>query len=67
MLFRSGILQGEWDTDDTFKTIIDRSHRQNDLVVFDPDPRALVEKMIQLVRQQKEKYSYLYENNKIIK
>lgn len=48
-----GILQGEWETDDTIKQIIARSNRQRDKVVFDPDPKQLVEKVIKLVKEDK--------------
>ncbi|OGI88166.1 hypothetical protein A2995_00310 [Candidatus Nomurabacteria bacterium RIFCSPLOWO2_01_FULL_33_24] len=50
-----GILQGDWDTDETIKTILERGHRLNDNIVFDTDPRSLVEKVIKLVKKQKTK------------
>lgn len=51
-----GILEGDWDTDETLRTIIDRSHRQdhNSKIVFESDPKTLVEKLIVLVKKDKE-------------
>ena len=51
-----GILEGDWDTDETIKTIIERSHRQdhNSKIVFDNNPKTLVEKLIELVKKDKE-------------
>lgn len=51
-----GILEGDWDTDETIKTIIERSHRQshNPKVVFDDHPKSLVEKLIELAKKDKE-------------
>ncbi len=45
-----GILGGEWATTDVIRNIIDKSNRTNSLVVFDNDPKALVAKMIELVK-----------------
>lgn len=56
-----GILEGEWETDEVIRYIIKEGHRPNDKIVFDSDPKALVEKVIELVRQEKSKYGYLYE------
>lgn len=51
-----GILEGDWDTDETLKTIIERSHRQdhNKKVVFDSNPKSLVEKLMELIKKDKE-------------
>ncbi|MBU4479993.1 hypothetical protein KKG48_00930, partial [Patescibacteria group bacterium] len=37
-----GVLEGDWDMDETIKLIIERSHRHNDKIVFDFDPKRLV-------------------------
>ncbi|MEK7192794.1 MAG: hypothetical protein AAB682_01530 [Patescibacteria group bacterium] len=51
-----GILEGEWSTDEVIKNIIDNSNRaeDNQKIIFNPDPKLLVEKIIQLVRKDKE-------------
>jgi len=59
-----GVLEGDWDTSLTFKTIIERGHRPTDKIIFDTDPKALVERVIELVKKDKRNYNYLYEHNK---
>ena len=49
-----GVLEGEWETDETIKIILERGHRPNQKIVFDTDPKRLVEKVIALVRKDKE-------------
>jgi len=49
-----GILKGPWMTDEVIKMIMDNAFRPNELVVFEEDPKILVEKMIALVHKQKE-------------
>lgn len=48
-----GILEGEWETDEVIKNIIDKGHRPNDKIVFDSDPKRLVEKVIELIKKDK--------------
>ncbi len=57
-----GILEGDWDMDETIKLIMERSHRHNDKVVFDSDPKRLVEKVIELVKKDKESTVRAYKN-----
>lgn len=58
-----GILQGSWDTDELLKKFIDSSHRPNDKIVFDSDPKILVEKLIAMVMKDKEKTNAVYDNH----
>jgi len=52
-----GILEGEWATDEVIKLIIEKGHRPNDKIVFDSDPKKLVEKVLALVaKDRKEVY-----------
>jgi uncharacterized protein (TIGR00725 family) len=48
-----GILEGDWSTADTIKEIIERSNYNKDKIVFDSDPKRLVEKVINLVVKNK--------------
>lgn len=48
-----GILRGDWDTDEVIEMIMAKSHRQNDKVVFGDNPKELVEKIIEMVRNDK--------------
>lgn len=52
-----GILEGSWPTDHVFRTIIENSNRVNDRIVYDPDPKTLVEKVLALIAKEKTKKS----------
>jgi uncharacterized protein (TIGR00725 family) len=47
-----GILEGEWTTDEVIKDIIKNSNRTNPNVIFEKDPKVLVEKLIKMVQDQ---------------
>ena len=49
-----GVLIGEWATDEVIKNIIDNSHRENPYVVFEKDPKVMIEKLIEMVKKQEE-------------
>jgi uncharacterized protein (TIGR00725 family) len=48
-----GILEADWETDEVLKMIINNGHRANDRIVFDTDPKALVERVVELVNKDK--------------
>jgi uncharacterized protein (TIGR00725 family) len=48
-----GILEADWETDEVIKDILANGHRPNDLIVFDSDPKALVERVLEMVKKQK--------------
>ncbi len=48
-----GVLEGEWETDELIKEIIARSHRGPGKVVYDPDPKKLIEKVMDLIKKEK--------------
>lgn len=48
-----GILEGAWETDEVIRNMVEKSNRKNDLIVYDSDPKALVEKVIALIHAQK--------------
>jgi len=52
-----GVLEGCWETDETLKTILERGHRSNDKIIFDDDPKRLVQKIIEMVEVDKERLS----------
>lgn len=52
-----GILEEDWDTDDIIKTIIEKGHRPTDKVIFDTDPKALVERLMEMIRKDKEHHT----------
>lgn len=57
-----GVLEGEWLSDETFKTILERSNRAFSKVVFDTNPQRLVQKVIELVKkdQLENRMTYTY-------
>ncbi len=48
-----GILEAQWETDEVIKIILEKGHRPNDKIVFDTDPKALVERVVELVKKDK--------------
>src|SRR5665213_1683363 len=48
-----GILEGAWETDEVIKDILANGHRPNDHIIFDTDPKALVEKVLELVKKDR--------------
>lgn len=57
-----GVLEGTWPTDEVIKFMLEKAQRPNDRVVFDSDPKALVERVIELVKEEKQEYARLYES-----
>ena len=47
-----GVLEGEWATDEVIRNIIQNSNRTNPNVIFEKDPKIMVEKLIEMVRKQ---------------
>lgn len=58
-----GILRSDSDTDELLSLIIDAAHRPNPKIVFDSDPKRLVEKLIEMVIQDKQKTTDLVYNS----
>lgn len=58
-----GVLEGQWQTDDLIKRILEESHRPNNKIVFDTDPKALVERVIELVKKDKAETNLVYKND----
>ena len=51
-----GVLKGDWETDEVLTTLIEKSHRGDeikDLIVFESDPKALLDKLIGLIEKHK--------------
>lgn len=48
-----GILEGCWKTDEIFKMIIENAHRPNDKIIFDTDPKRLVERIVKMAKENK--------------
>ena len=48
-----GILIGSWETDELFREIVEKSHRGPGNIVYDENPKKLIDKVIELVRKEK--------------
>ena len=51
-----GVLQGDWETDEVLTTLIEKSHRADevkDRIVFESDPKILLDKLIKLIEKDK--------------
>jgi len=58
-----GILEGDWETDEVLKYIMKASNRVNDKIIFDSDPKRLVEKVIAKVLLDKASRGRVYRNH----
>ncbi len=57
-----GILEGSWETDDILKHVIEAANRPNAKIIYDSDPKAMVERLIEVVVKEKEKTMLVYNN-----
>lgn len=48
-----GILRSEWATDEVIESILKNAHRGQANVVFDTDPRAMVERLMEMVTRDR--------------
>ena len=55
-----GILQGEWDTDELIELVLEAAHRPHPYIVFERDPKALVEKLTAMVMKLKTENEIAY-------
>ena len=57
-----GILEGEWEMDETIRRILEKSNRKHEKIVFDADPKSLIKKVVALIEKDRasdrETYSY---------
>jgi len=52
-----GVLEGDWETDEVLTTLIEKSHRADevkDRIVFESNPKILLDKLIALIEKNKE-------------
>ena len=57
-----GVLEGSWDTDEILKQIVESAHRPNPRLIFDSDPKAMVERLIEMVQKDKTELNLVYKN-----
>ena len=57
-----GVLEGSWQTAEFLRQVLGAAHRPNERVIFDSDPKALVERLMEMVKKIKEK-DLVYSNH----
>jgi len=53
-----GVLEGEWETDEVLKLLIEKSHRGQERegrIIFEKDPKILLDKLIKIIEEDKKK------------
>lgn len=58
-----GILEGSWKTDEILRQIIDSAHRPNGKIIYDSDPKAIVQRLIEMVAKDKESGKMTFDNH----
>jgi uncharacterized protein (TIGR00725 family) len=58
-----GILEGSWKTDEILKQIIDAAHRPNDKIIYDSDPKAMVQRLTEMVAKDKGNEKMVFNNH----
>lgn len=56
-----GILEGEWETDEVLKMLIEKSHRaeeMKDKIVYSSDPKELLDKLVEIIKKEKQKNNH---------
>lgn len=51
-----GVLEGEWETDEIIKAMIEKSHRGQEMaskIVYSKEPKELIEKVMVLIKKEK--------------
>lgn len=51
-----GVLEGDWETDEIFKIMIEKSHRaeeMKDKIVYASDPKELLDKLVEVIKKEK--------------
>src|SRR3989344_1768205 len=55
-----GVLEGEWETGEGFKTMVEKGHRPNEQLIFDKNPKELVSKILKLIEKEKNQSYNVY-------
>ena len=57
-----GVLEGSWKTDEFLHQVIEAAHRPSEFIAFDSDPKALIERLIEMVAKVKAE-NYVFNNH----
>ncbi len=55
-----GVLEGPWTMDEQIRDIMDKSNRPSDRVIYDSDPKVLIEKLMKIIEKDREEGVELY-------
>lgn len=58
-----GILKGSWETDEVIEDIMNKGFRPNDRVIFDDNPKRLVERVIACINKDRQTLERVYKNS----
>ncbi len=58
-----GVLEGSWHTDEMIRQMLEDAHRPNEKIIFDSDPKKLVERLVKMVQKDKEGLRLVYNNH----
>lgn len=56
-----GVLEGSWETDELIQSIIEKSHRAEEIkdrIVFAKDPKVLLDELLKIIIREKEKNNH---------
>lgn len=59
----TGVLEGSWPTANLLREVLDAAHRPNPHIIFDSDPKAIVERLIEMVQKMKQEHRIAYNNH----
>ncbi len=57
-----GVLEGSWKTDELLRQIVESAHRPNPRLIFDSDPKAMVERLVEMVIKEREETMLVYKH-----
>ncbi len=57
-----GVLEGSWEFDELLQEIIQKGRRPNENIVFDPSPKKLITRIIEMIEKNKEAGPAIYQN-----
>jgi len=58
-----GVLEGSWQTDEILRELVKSAHRPNPRLIFDSDPKAMIERLIELVQKDRREHNLVYNNH----
>ena len=57
-----GVLEGSWNTDEILREMVNSAHRPNPRLIFDSDPKAIVERLIEMVQKDRAETNLAFNN-----